>query len=144
MMKSIKKHFIFRVQNEGKTFELSGPDDLSLSCDKGWLEEAISNLVKNSLDHTTEGNTIRLSWHSYASIIQIIVEDNGCGIHPEDMPFIFQRFYRSKFPEETSGTGLGLPLTKSIVEAHRGTIEVSSIPQNGTKFTINLLIPTKL
>ena len=77
-------------------------------------------------------------------MFQIIVKDNGSGIHPEDLHHVFKRFYRSRFSKDTQGLGLGLPLTKSIVEAHGGTIELDSAPGLGSTFTINFLIPTKL
>lgn len=72
------------------------------------------------------------------------MSDTGCGIHPEDMPHIFKRFYRSRFSKDTQGIGLGLPLAKAVIEAHSGTVEVNSELDVGTTFTINFLIPTKL
>ena len=77
-------------------------------------------------------------------MIQLVVQDNGCGIHPEDRYHIFKRFYRSRFSKDTQGIGLGLPLAKAIVEAHDGTIEVDSELGQGTSFTMNFRIPTKL
>ncbi len=77
-------------------------------------------------------------------MVQLVVKDNGCGIHPEDRYHIFKRFYRSRFSEDTQGISLGLPLAKAIVEAHDGTIEVDSELGQGTSFTMNFRIPTKL
>ena len=122
----------------------SGDDTISLSCDAHWLSEAIGNLVKNALDHTKAGDTVTVTWRTFASIVQITVRDSGSGIHPEDLPHIFKRFYRSRFSKDTQGVGLGLPLAKAIIEAHGGTIEVDSALGGGTVFTINLLIPTTL
>ncbi|HJB50563.1 MAG TPA: sensor histidine kinase, partial [Candidatus Anaeromassilibacillus stercoravium] len=68
----------------------------------------------------------------------------GSGIHPEDLPHIFKRFYRSRFSKDKQGIGLGLPLAKAIIEEHKGTIEVNSALNIGTTFTINFLNPTKL
>ena len=65
-------------------------------------------------------------------------------IHPKDLHYIFKRFYRSRFSKDTQGIGLGLPLAKTIIEAHNGTIEVSSQPGVGTVFVMNFLIPAKL
>ena len=115
-----------------------------LLCDRNWIIEAISNLVKNALDHTKKGDSIHIEWRTFASIVQIVVKDNGSGIYPEDLHHIFKRFYRSRFSKDTQGIGLGLPLTKAIVEAHNGTIEVDSTLGSGTSFTMNFLIPTKL
>lgn len=144
MMNSIKRHFSFRAKLEKKQLYLSGDDDITLLCDCNWLTEAISNIVKNAFDHTKKGNTINIEWKQFGTIIQIIIKDNGHGIHPEDLHHIFKRFYRSRFSKDTQGIGLGLSLTKSIVEAHSGTIEVHSELGIGTTFTMNFLIATKL
>lgn len=66
------------------------------------------------------------------SVVQVVVKDNGCGIHPEDLHHIFKRFYRSRFSRDRQGIGLGLPLAKAIIEAHDGSIEVDSEPGRGT------------
>lgn len=144
LAENIKKHFLFRAEQEGKEICLSGNEEISLLCDRNWIIEAIGNLVKNALDHTEKGGIIRIEWRAFASIVQIIVKDNGSGIHPEDLHHIFKRFYRSRFSKDTQGIGLGLSLTKAIVEAHNGTIEVDSTLGKGTSFTINFLNPTKL
>lgn len=144
MMSSIERHFSFRAKQEGKEIYLSGDDDVTLLCDRNWLIEAISNIVKNAFDHTQKGNAIYIEWKQFASIIQVAIRDDGSGIHPEDLHHIFKRFYRSCFSKDTQGIGLGLPLAKAIVEAHSGTIEVDSELGIGTTFTINFLIPTKL
>lgn len=144
LVEDVKKHFLFRAGQEEKEIRLSGNEEVTLLCDRNWIIEAISNLVKNALDHTEKGGIIRIEWRAFTSIVQITVKDNGSGIHPEDLHHIFKRFYRSRFSKDTQGIGLGLSLTKAIVEAHNGTIEVDSTLGAGTSFTINFLNPTKL
>ena len=144
MMRDIELHFAYRARQEKKGIILSGSDHLSLFCDRDWLNEAIDNIVKNAFDHTESGATIRVAWKELPSGVQIVITDNGCGIHPEDIHHIFKRFYRSRFSKDKQGIGLGLPLAKAIVEAHNGTIEVDSELDIGTTFTMNFLIPTKL
>ena len=144
MMRDIELHFAYRARQEKKEIILSGSDHLSLFCDRDWLNEAIDNIVKNAFDHTESGATIRVAWKELPSGVQIVIKDNGCGIHPEDIHHIFKRFYRSRFSKDKQGIGLGLPLAKAIVEAHNGTIEVDSELGIGTTFTMNFLIPTKL
>ena len=144
MMRDIELHFAYRARQEKKEIILSGSDHLSLFCDRDWLNEAIDNIVKNAFDHTESGATIRVAWKELPSGVQIVITDNGCGIHPEDIHHIFKRFYRSRFSKDKQGIGLGLPLAKAIVEAHNGTIEVDSELGIGTTFTMNFLIPTKL
>lgn len=147
LIRDVELHFAYRARQEQKTIVLSGSDDVSLSCDRDWLMEALDNIVKNALDHTKAGDSIQITWKQFASVIQITIKDSGCGIHPEDLPHIFKRFYRSRFSQDTQGVGLGLPLAKDIIEAHSGTIEVDSELGVGTVFTIRFLIsaiPTKL
>lgn len=144
MMRDIELHFAYRARQEKKEIILSGSDHLSLFCDRDWLNEAIDNIVKNAFDHTESGATIRVAWKELPSGVQIVIKDNGCGIHPEDIHHIFKRFYRSRFSKDKQGIGLGLPLAKAIVEAHNGTIKVDSELGIGTIFTMNFLIPTKL
>ena len=143
MMRDIELHFAYRARQEKKEIILSGSDHVSFSCDRDWLSEAIDNIVKNAFDHTESGAAIRIAWKALPSGVQIVVKDNGCGIHPEDIHHIFKRFYRSRFSKDTQGVGLGLPLAKSIIEAHRGSIEVHSELGQGTTFTINFPIMTK-
>ena len=144
MLKDIEGRFSYRVGQEGKELLLSGDEDTTLFCDRDWMIEAIGNIVKNAFDHTKRGDNIRIRWKRYASMVQVVIQDNGSGIHPEDLHHIFKRFYRSRFSKDTRGIGLGLSLAKAVVEAHNGTIEVDSELGEGTVFTINFLIPTKL
>lgn len=88
MMEYVKRHFSYQAQQQEKALILSGDDEITLFCDQTWLIEAVSNLVKNAIDHTKAGATISISWRAFASVIQIIVSDNGSGIHPEDLPHI--------------------------------------------------------
>lgn len=144
MLRDVELHFSYRAKQEQKELILSGSEEVSLFCDRDWLTEAIDNIVKNALDHTESGDTVHITWKALPNAVQIAVKDNGCGIHPEDLHHIFKRFYRSRFSQDKQGIGLGLPLAKTIVEAHSGTIEVDSEPGKGTTFTMNFLIPTKL
>lgn len=139
LAENVKEYFAFRAGQEGKEIILSGDETVALLCDGNWITEAVGNLVKNALDHTGKGDVIRIEWRAFASIVQIVVRDSGSGIDPEDLHHIFKRFYRSRFSKDTQGIGLGLSLTKAIVEAHDGTIEVDSTLGVGTAFTLNFL-----
>lgn len=144
MMQDLGLHFAYRARQEEKRLVLSGAEDVSLFCDRGWLSEAVGNIVKNALDHTRAGDTVSIEWKALPYAVQITVKDTGCGIHPEDLHHIFKRFYRSRFSKDTQGIGLGLPLAKAIIEAHDGIIEVESDLESGTVFTMDFPIPTKL
>ena len=137
LMQDVCERFETRAEREHKTITLSGKEDVVLSCDALWVSEAIGNIVKNALEHTENGGHIGVKWSQSPFMTQIEISDDGKGIHPEDLYHIFKRFYRSRFSSDVHGIGLGLPLAKSIVEAHGGTISVTSSLGAGTTFTLN-------
>ena len=138
MMHDIEQHFAYRAKQEQKELILSGDDDIMLFCDREWMMEAVSNLVKNAFDHTDAGKRICVEWKQMPDMLQIVVKDNGCGIHSEDIYHIFKRFYRSRFSKDTQGIGLGLPLAKTIIELHGGNMKVDSVLGKGSAFIINI------
>ena len=144
MMGDIALHFAYRAKQEQKRIILSGADDSTLFCDRDWMIEAISNIVKNALDHTGAGGQVAIEWNSLPDLTQIAVKDNGSGIHPEDIHYIFKRFYRSRFSKDTQGIGLGLPLAKAIIEAHDGNITADSELGRGSVFHITFLNANKM
>ena len=137
LMQDVLERFETWAEREHKTITLSGKEDVVLSCDALWVSEAIGNIVKNALEHTENGGHIEVKWSQSPLMTQIEISDDGKGIHPEDLYNIFKRFYRSRFSSDVHGIGLGLPLAKSIVEAHGGTISVTSSLGAGTTFTLN-------
>lgn len=143
IMEDLKQRFSCRAELEKKEIRLTGEDEIFF-CDAQWLTEAFGNLIKNALDHTSAGGIVSVEWKKNGNILNVTFRDNGSGIHPEDIAHIFKRFYRSRFSKDTQGIGLGLPLAKTIIEAHDGMIELDSEPGRGTAFFVNFLIPTKL
>ncbi|MGF7059861.1 sensor histidine kinase [Brassicibacter mesophilus] len=133
-----------RAAQEQKSITLNGSDNTVLYCDEDWMIEAIGNLIKNALDHMREGGKVIILWEETSVITKIIIKDNGSGIYPEDIHYIFKRFYRSRFSQNTHGVGLGLSLAKSIVEAHNGTITVDSTLGKGSSFALNFLKLTNM
>ena len=125
-----------RAKKEDKKILLEGNDDTSLVCDPAWTAEALSNLVKNALDHTHAAGVIRIAWDTSPAAVRISVTDNGDGIASEDIPHIFKRFYRSRKSQDTQGVGLGLSLAKSIIEGQDGLLSVHSVPHAETTFTL--------
>lgn len=139
LMQDVLERFETWVEREHKTITLSGKEKVILSCDALWVSEAIGNIIKNALEHTENGGHIEVKWSQSPLMTQIEISDDGKGIHPEDLYNIFKRFYRSRLSSDVHGIGLGLPLAKSIVEAHGGTISVTSTPGTGTTFTLNFI-----
>jgi signal transduction histidine kinase len=128
-----------RAERENKQILVDGDAGQQLVCDRDWTCEAIGNIVKNALDHTDSGGTVRIHWEHTPAMLRIFITDNGSGIAPEDIHHIFKRFYRSKRSLDTQGIGLGLPLAKSIIEGQGGMIAVQSEPGTGTTFTLSFL-----
>jgi signal transduction histidine kinase len=117
------------------------PDSpLALTADYDRLNQALSNLISNSLRHTPQGGKISIRITPITNHqLQIILQDTGSGIPPESLPFIFDRFWRGdKSRTDRTHSGLGLAITKQIVLAHGGTIDVESTVGKGTKFVIEI------
>lgn len=143
IMGEVKNRFACRAELDKKEIRLSGGDEFFF-CDAAWLTEAFGNIIKNALDHTAEDGIVSVRWQKSGNILNVTFSDNGSGIHPEDIGHIFKRFYRSRFSKDTQGAGLGLPIAKTIIEAHEGMIEVESELGKGTTFSVSFLIPTEL
>jgi signal transduction histidine kinase len=105
------------------------------------IHQVLSNLIVNALRYTPRDGTIhvrsRIAAANIGKVAELSVEDNGSGITPEVLPQIFNRFYKSR---DSSGTGLGLPIARHLVEAHGGTISAESQPGKGTTIRISLPI----
>jgi signal transduction histidine kinase len=106
------------------------------------MEEIFNNLITNAINYSPDGGEVAVSAQGMSEYLEIRVSDTGVGIHPEELPKIFDKFYRVKHPKtrQVVGTGLGLAIVKGIVEAHHGTIDVESVPNKGTTFRILLPI----
>ncbi|MBR2145686.1 MAG: sensor histidine kinase, partial [Akkermansia sp.] len=115
-------------------------EPLQLMGDSFYWSQVLFNLLENALkNNPAPGLRIRLSAHKdEAGTCRIQVEDNGTGISPEALPFIFNRFYRADTSGKIKGTGLGLAIVKHAVEAHGGSIAAESTPGQRTCFTITL------
>jgi len=111
-----------------------------VSADAQRMRQVIANLVSNALRFTPPGGEIRLVSRAKQGEVTVRVEDTGVGISPNDLPHIFDRFYRAdkSRSRNAGGSGLGLAIAKQLVEAHGGTIEVESEVERGTTFIITL------
>ncbi|MDE5939014.1 MAG: HAMP domain-containing histidine kinase [Lachnospiraceae bacterium] len=130
------------------TIELLDPDGENASCtslflDRHWTAEAISNLLDNAVKYSPAGSMITLRLHRFYSYISLEVEDEGIGISKEETNRIFKRFYRGNHPtvKQTEGAGVGLYLTRRILEEQGGTISVKSAGGRGSIFTVHLPLP---
>ena len=108
-----------------------------ITCDKRWMSEALSNIIKNSLQHTEAGGYIRISSEDNNLSANIRIEDNGCGISKKDLPHIFDRFYHGEKSDPNSN-GIGLSLAKQIINSQNGTVSCESEEGRGTIFEIRM------
>lgn len=109
-------------------------NDIILNCDRKWLCEAVTNIIKNCIEHSQNGN-IKITADQNKLYTKISIKDNGSGIAKEDLPHIFERFYKGKNSSDDS-VGIGLSLAKTIIEKQGGYISVSSELNKGSEFVI--------
>lgn len=120
------------------TIKVSGDDNIKLLCDFKWQVESITNILKNSIEHTSEYGTVEVNYSENKLYTRILIKDNGKGINSDDLPHIFDRFYKGENGSDDS-FGIGLSLSKTIIEKEGGSITVKSTPNIGTIFTIKYL-----
>ena len=120
------------------TIKVSGDDNIKLLCDFKWQVESITNILKNSIEHTKEYGIVEVNYSENKLYTRILIKDNGKGIDNDDLPHIFDRFYKGKNGSNDS-FGIGLSLSKTIIEKEGGSITVKSTPNIGTIFTIKYL-----
>lgn len=126
-----------RVLTELREQKLEIAADGTFSGDVAWTSEAIGNIVKNCMEHTPDGGKITIHACENPLYTEIIIEDNGRGIANEDLPHIFERFYKGKSSsDENSGFGIGLSLARMIITKQNGTVKAENIKPSGARFTI--------
>lgn len=108
-----------------------------VAVDMNWTAEAIGNILKNCMEHTPQGGTIKISCNQNAIFTQIGIYDNGNGIHPEDLPHIFERFYQGKHTKDGS-FGVGLALCRMILSAQNATVKAENNLDGGACFKIKI------
>ncbi|MBW1855100.1 MAG: sensor histidine kinase [Deltaproteobacteria bacterium] len=111
-----------------------------IHADRQGVEIIVANLLNNAIKYNREGGRVCVNAQNQGECVEVKVSDTGVGVKKENLPRIFDRFFRvrDEYTRMVIGSGLGLPLVKSIVEAHSGTITVVSEQNKGTTFTVNL------
>ncbi len=123
------------MELRGLLFHLQCERQIYFTGDFSWSAEAIGNILKNCMEHTPSGGTISVKAIDNELYTEIIIRDTGIGIDPEDLPHIFERFYRGKHSSIHS-VGIGLALSRQIIGQQDGTIKAENAPDGGAKFTI--------
>ena len=139
LIRTIVHNFESDFKNKGVTLKVNSKKCV-ISADRDKISQIVVNLLSNALKYTSEGGTVEVEVKGMDKDAAIIVRDNGSGIAEEDLPNIFERFYRADRSRnrKTGGSGIGLTIVKSLVDAHRGRIEVKSEPGKGSEFTVIL------
>ncbi|SNX52689.1 ATP-binding protein [Thermoanaerobacterium sp. RBIITD] len=123
-----------------KNFDIEENEDFLLKADRSLIKELLRIIIDNACKYTEDNGNIKISTFNLDKNIKISVKDDGMGIPKEDLPYIFDRFYRvdKARNKETGGTGLGLSIAKLIVDLHGGKIDVESEINKGSEFTITI------
>jgi len=135
----IIKNFENDFANKGIDIRFTGEKEI-LYADKDKISQVMVNLLSNALKYTSEGGKVEVRVKGSDETAEITVRDTGKGIPPEDLPHIFERFYRADKSRNrlTGGAGIGLTIAKAIIDAHKGNIQVRSKVDEGTEFVILL------
>jgi two-component system sensor histidine kinase BaeS len=129
------------ADDKGLTIKVqTPPEPVLLEGDTARLRQVLGNLVANALRYTGPGGEIALLAQSHDGGARFVVSDTGPGIDPQDLPHVFDRFYRSDAARVRAfgGSGLGLAIAQALVQAHGGTLSVESEPGQGARFVVDL------
>jgi signal transduction histidine kinase len=142
LLADVRTSFSGQAEAAGLDLQVEVGGDLpTITGDVGRLDQVLGNLVANAVRHTPEGGCITLRAEAKKGFVRIIVRDTGEGIPAEDLPYIFDRFWKgdkSRTRAGGAGSGLGLAIARQLVQAHEGTIRVESKVGRGTTFVIDL------
>lgn len=139
LRRTVAAHFV-HADERGVTLAVEEGNALPpVEVDLARMAQVLNNLVSNALRYTPAGGAVTLAAHARDDVVELTVTDTGAGIGAADLPHIFDRFYRADTARSDDGaSGLGLPIVKSIVHAHGGTVDVTSTPGVGTAFRVIL------
>ena len=137
MLEQIQDTFEIMAEVKKVALKMDIDKEIVMLCDRHWTTEAVSNIVKNCIEHTGEGGSVRVSVMQDNLATHIHIVDNGEGIAKEDLPHIFERFYKADSSSSDS-IGIGLAMAKQIVQKQDGVINVESEKGKGTKFYIKI------
>ena len=116
---------------------IADTDGIVVDCDCTWCAEAIGNIIKNCAEHTPENGVVTVRAADTPIFTEIIISDNGKGFDEDDIPHIFERFYKGRNSSSES-FGIGLNLAEMIISAHKGTIKARNAETSGAEFIIRL------
>ena len=125
-------------RTHGVTVQVEAPSETTAGVDRGQLTRALRNLVTNAIQHSPPGGTVRIGVTD-GSPVEVRIADEGAGIADEDLPYVFERFYRAdRSRGRTPGSGIGLTVARELIGANGGSVEVASTGASGTTFRVML------
>ncbi|HJB27314.1 MAG TPA: HAMP domain-containing histidine kinase [Candidatus Blautia faecavium] len=131
--------FLIPAEMKEITLTVNGEENLFFLCDREWTTEAFSNIIKNCIEHTGRGGFVKITAAQNNFATTVTIEDNGAGIAKEDLPHIFERFYKGRHGSKES-VGIGLAMAKQIVMQQNGVIRVESEEGRGSIFKVKMYI----
>lgn len=127
-----------KVEKKGLSITSEPYDDVRLYHNRKWTAEGFVNILENAVKYTKPGGSIQIRVRSYEMYTEVQFIDNGCGIHDDEIPHIFRRFYRGKETGDVEGSGIGLYLSSLIFEKEKGYMTVKSEYGDGSCFSVFL------
>jgi hypothetical protein len=141
LLQDVTQEFALQAQQKGVELSVEARGGATMVCaDIGLIQRVLENLLRNAIHYTPAGGSVRISLQPRADRVAVAVADTGCGIDDQDIPRIFDRFYRSEpqAGKRSDSAGLGLAIVKRILDLHGSRIMVKSAPDEGTRFEFDV------
>lgn len=138
LLVAVREENLLKAERKNIAIKLECPEESTACFDYKWTGEAVGNVLDNAIKYTEEGTLITMKVMVFEMYLAIMIKDQGMGIREEDIPGIFNRFYRSKEVSEKVGVGIGLYLTREILRKENGYVKVRSVPGEGSEFALYL------
>jgi signal transduction histidine kinase len=126
------------ARDKNISWQIDISEAVEIECDARTMKRAINNVLENAIKYSPNESLVEVALIADGTDVRIVVADSGIGISSEDLPRVFDRFYRSDRTRSTEGTGLGLAIVKSVIEAHSGFVRIDSEQGKGTKVVLSL------
>ena len=130
------------MELRGQNLRADCPAECKVVCDLSWTAEALGNVVKNCMEHAPLGGEVRVQMRQTPLFFEAVVEDNGPGILPEDLPHLFERFYHGRAQENGQSVGIGLAFARTVLSAQNGTIRAENRRDGGARFVLRIYSAT--
>lgn len=138
LLVAVREENLLKAERKNIAIKLECPEESTACFDYKWTGEAVGNVLDNAIKYTEEGTLITMKVMVFEMYLAIMIKDQGMGIREEDIPGIFNRFYRSKEVSEKEGVGIGLYLTREILRKENGYVKVRSVPGEESEFALYL------